>query len=183
MATRAHGRAREAQPHMDVRLHRLPKDWFLVVQVLWTSYAWSPEYLPRADTSWRQSKLCQDSLINTCLFRETRRIWFQSFFITLSAVTQALNINANKKTPLQKERPYDDYFPLCFSSQYLQRYTSFSSSVRIKIWVELLLDRCDTSWILAGDDILNLTWKCQLFLVDNFIALNDIDGNVVIDIT
>lgn len=115
-------------------LHRLPKDWFLVVQVLWTSYAWSPEYLPRADTSWRQSKLCQDSLINPCLFRETRRIWFQSFFITLSAVTQALNINANKKTPLQKERPYDDYFPLCFSSQYLQRYTSFSSSVRIKIW-------------------------------------------------
>ena len=50
-------------------------------------------------------------------------------------------------------------------------------------WSRLLLDRCDTSWILAGDDILNLTWKCQLFLVDNFIALNDIDGNVVIDIT
>ena len=46
---------------------------------------------------------------------------------------QALNINANKKTPLQKERPCDDYFPLYFSSQYLQRYTSFSSSVRIKI--------------------------------------------------
>ena len=28
MATRAHGRAREAQPHMDVRLRRLPKDCF-----------------------------------------------------------------------------------------------------------------------------------------------------------
>lgn len=67
------------------------------------------------------------------LSRDTTNL-FQSFFITLSAVTQALNINANKKTPLQKERPYDDYFPLCFSSQYLQRYTSFSSSVRIKIW-------------------------------------------------
>ena len=34
MATRAHGRAREAQPHTDVRLRRLPSSLFLAAQVL-----------------------------------------------------------------------------------------------------------------------------------------------------
>ena len=51
MATRAHGRAREAQPHMDVRLRRLPLIVEKVVQVLSISYKWSPEYLSEVDTS------------------------------------------------------------------------------------------------------------------------------------
>ena len=50
-ATRAHGRAREAQPHMDVRLRRLPIFVEKAVQVLSISYKWSPEYLSAVDTS------------------------------------------------------------------------------------------------------------------------------------
>ena len=47
--------------------------------------------------------------------------------------------------------------------------------------IKSLLDRCDTSWILAADHIFDLLRKSQRFLGDDLSVFNNIYSNVVID--
>ena len=47
--------------------------------------------------------------------------------------------------------------------------------------IQTLLDRGDTARVSATDDIPDLFWKCQALFVYNFLVLNDVDRDVVID--
>ena len=48
------------------------------------------------------------------------------------------------------------------------------------LW-KLLLDGGDASWVVAADNILDLSWKNQRALLDDLAGLDYIDGDVVID--
>ena len=47
--------------------------------------------------------------------------------------------------------------------------------------IQSLLDRCDTSRILAADHVADFFWEFQLFLLNDLFIFNDVDRDVVID--
>ena len=47
--------------------------------------------------------------------------------------------------------------------------------------IQPLLDRCDTSRILAADHVADFFWEFQLFLLNDLFIFNDVDRDVVID--
>ena len=50
-----------------------------------------------------------------------------------------------------------------------------------KDMIKSLLDRCDTSRILAADHVADFFWEFQLFLLNDLFIFNDVDRDVVID--
>ena len=53
---------------------------------------------------------------------------------------------------------------------------------KIKDIGKFLFNRSDTPWIFTLNDIGNLSWQFQPLLFDNLIFVDDIDGDVVVNI-
>lgn len=47
--------------------------------------------------------------------------------------------------------------------------------------IQSLLNRSNAAGIFAFDDVYDLLWKSQLFFLDDFFILNDINGDVVVN--
>ena len=47
--------------------------------------------------------------------------------------------------------------------------------------VQTLFDGCDTSRILAADDVADLFWQCELLFGDDLTVFDDIDCDIMID--